>query len=248
MSNNKLFEEPELNYIPGIKISTEEQELIKQMINFKESDEPIFNILPTINRPTPQNNLINYNEPDADIFLLFPCNKPIFKTHDLIKWHILHFEIITKNKKQYYKFECDETLYSYNNSMSYIKLKKVLFVYFKRLLYLFNDYIEEDIVNYLVINFFNNINKCKYYKCLAWFLALFIFWIYSIRDTKLNFNGSNLKDFRKWWRNERKQEIKQIKEILIEFNKINSNYIYYEDLKIMLNYVIPQIVDGWTKL
>ena len=192
MSNNKLFEEPELNYIPVIKISTEEQELIKQMINYKESDEPIFNILP---------------------FNFIPCNRPLFKTHDLIIWHILNFEVITKNKKQYYKFECDETLYSYNNSMSYIKLKKTLFLYFKRLLYLFNDYIEEDIVNYLVINFFNNVNKCKYYKCLAWFLALFIFWIYSIRDTKLNFNGSNSKDFRKWWRNERKQKITQIKEI-----------------------------------
>ena len=223
--SNKLFEESELNYIPGIKISTEEQELIKQIINYKESNEPIFNILP---------------------FNFIPCNRPLFKTHDLIKWHVLIFEVITKNKKQYYKFECDETLYSYNNSMSYIKLKKVLFVYFKRLLYLLNDSIEEDIIKYLANNFFNNINKCKYYKCLAWFLALFIFWIYSIKNT--NINEINLKDFRKWWRNERKQEITQIKEILIEFNKINSNFKDYEDLKIMLNYVIPQIVDGWTKL
>ena len=57
-------------------------------------------------------------------------------------------------------------------------------------------------INYLVINFFNNINKCKYYKCLAWFLALFIFYFYSIRDTSVYFNEMNLKDFRKWWRNE----------------------------------------------
>ena len=113
--SNKLFEESELNYIPGIKISTEEQELIKQIINYKESNEPIFNILP---------------------FNFIPCNRPLFKTHDLIKWHVLIFEVITKNKKQYYKFECDETLYSFNNSMSYIKLKKQLFLYFKRLLYL----------------------------------------------------------------------------------------------------------------
>jgi len=245
MSNHKLFEELELNYFPGIQISKEEQELITNMINFKENEEPIFNILPSINRPTPHHNLINYNEPDADIFLLFPCNKPIFKTHDLIKWHILHFEIVEKNKKQYYKFEDDEVLYPYNNSMSYIKLKKTLFLYFKKLL-LLNNHINEEIINYLDVNFFNNINKCKYYKCLAWFLALFIFWIYSIKNT--NINEINLKDFRKWWRNERKQEITQIKEILIEFNKINSNFKDYEDLKIMLNYVIPQIVDGWTKL
>jgi hypothetical protein len=37
--------------------------------------------------------------------------------------------------------------------MSYIRLKKTLFLYFKKLLYLLNDSIEEDIVNYLVINF-----------------------------------------------------------------------------------------------
>ena len=33
MSNNKLFEEPELNYIPGIKLSKEEEEIITNMIN-----------------------------------------------------------------------------------------------------------------------------------------------------------------------------------------------------------------------
>ena len=61
------------------------------LANYKESDEPIFNILP---------------------FNFIPCNKPIFKTHDLIRWNVLIFEIIEKNKKQYYKFEDDETLYS----------------------------------------------------------------------------------------------------------------------------------------
>jgi hypothetical protein len=228
MSNNKLFEEPELNYIPGIKISTEEQELIKQMINYKESDEPIFNILP---------------------FNFIPCNRPLFKTHDLIIWHILNFEVITKNKKQYYKFECDETLYSFNNSMSYIKLKKTLFLYFKKLLYLLNDSIEEDIIKYLANNFFNNINKCKYYKCLAWFLALFIFYFNSISEPNIYYNENNIKNFRKWWRNNIKIEIAQIKDILIKFNNIcHLNYIYYEDLKVMLNFVIPQVADGWTKL
>ena len=224
MSNNKLFEsEKYFNYIPGIQISTEEQELINKLINFKESDETIFN--------------------------LFPCNKPIFKTYDLIKWHILIFEVITKNKKQYYKFEDDETLYSYNNNMSYIKLKKTLFLYFKRLLYLLNDSIEEDIIKYLANNFFNNINKCKYYKCLAWFLALFIFYFNSISEPNLYYNENNIKNFRRWWRNNIKIEVAQIKDILIKFNNIcHLNFKDYEDLKIMLNFVIPQIADGWTKL
>ena len=228
MSNNKLFEEPDYNYITGIKISTEEEEIIKQMINFKESNEPIFNILP---------------------FHFIPCKTQIFKTHDLIKWHILIFEVITKNKKQYYKFEDDETLYSYNNNMSYIKLKKTLFLYFKRLLYLLNDSIDEDIINYLANNFFNNINKCKYYKCLAWFLALFIFYFNSISEPNLYYNQNNIKNFRKWWRNNIKIEVAQIKDILIKFNIIcHLNFKDYEDLKIMLNFVIPQIADGWTKL
>jgi hypothetical protein len=247
MLNNKLFEESELKYIPGIQINKDEQELINKLIKFKESDDPIFNIISS-NTQTQTHNLINYNEP-AEIFNLFPCNQPIFKTHDLIKWHILNFEIITENKKQYYKFEDDGGLYSFNNNISYIKLKKTLFLYFKRLLYLLNDSIDEDIINYLVINFFNNLNKCKYYKCLAWFLALFIFWFYSIRDTNLYFNEINLKDFRKWWRNEKKQEITQIKEILIKFNNIcHLTFKDYEDLKIMVNFVIPKIADGWTKL
>ena len=84
---------------------------------------------------------------------------------------------------------------------------------------------------------------------MAWFLALFIFYFSSISEPNLYYNENNIKNFRKWWRNNIKIEIAQIKDILIKFNNIcHLNYIYYEDLKVMLNFVIPQVADGWTKL
>ena len=221
MSNNKLFEEPYYNYIRGRKISTEEENTI--------------------------NNLINYNSNGGPIFDFF--DKPIFKTHEKIKWHKLNFEVVEKNKKQhYYKFEYDETLYPING-MSYIKLKKQLFIYFKRLLYLLNDHIEEDIIKYLADNFFNNISKCKYYKCLNWFIALFLFWFKSIRTPELYFNTINYKDFRKWTIKNRIKEEEQIKQIFIEFQNIcNLTFKDYEDLKILLNFVVIQIAFQWGTL
>jgi hypothetical protein len=112
------------------------------------------------------NDLINCNSDDGQIDLLFPCDRPLFQTHENLTWHHLQFQVVAKNKKLYYKFEEDQTLYSYNNNMSYIKMKKELFLYFKKLLVLLEDRIDEDIVNYLAFKFFNNINKWKYYKCL----------------------------------------------------------------------------------
>ena len=195
------------------------------------------------------NNLINFNSDDGQIDLLLPYDRPLFQTHEDLTWHHLDFQVVAKNKKLYYKFEEDQTLYSYNNNMSYIKMKKELFLYFKKLLVLLEDHIDEDIVNYLAFNFFNNINKCKYYKCLNWFIALFIYFINSIRRTDLFFNIINYKDFRKYILKSKIKDNEQIKNILIEFKNIcHLTYKHYEDLKILLNFVIPEIASGWGRL
>ena len=195
------------------------------------------------------NNLINFNSDDGQIDLLLPYDRPLFQTHEDLTWHYLQFQVVAKNKKLYYKFEEDQTLYSYNNNMSYIKMKKELFLYFKKLLVLLEDHIDEDIVNYLAFNFFNNINKCKYYKCLNWFIALFIYFINRIRSTDIFFNIINHKDFRKYILKSKIKDNEQIKNILIEFKNIcHSTYKHYEDLKILLNFVIPEIASGWGRL
>jgi hypothetical protein len=132
--------------------------------------------------------------------------------------------------------------------MSYIKLKKQLFLYFNRLLFLLRGDIGNDITIYLNTNFFNDINKTKYYKCLNWFLALFFYWFKSIININLCFNVINYKDFRKWFLNYRKKESEeQIKNILFDFkNNIDFEKCrHYEDLKIFLNFIIPNMAHGW---
>jgi len=218
MSNNKLFEESENKiYIPGTEISEEEKELI--------------------------NNIINYNKNENsnhDIFRIFPY-QIIFKT---IKPHPLYtvkFTTVIKNKKHYFKFEDDDKLYI-NNSSSYITNKKDLFLYFERLLYFLNNKIDDEIIDYLNAKFFNNINKCKYYDCLRWFMCLFYYWFKIIRKDEQYLYKINYKEFRQFILKNKEAPIIKVQQILKEFLNIEYTYKFYEDLKIMLNFIIPNII------
>ena len=94
--------------------------------------------------------------------------------NELIKFNKVKFEIIKQGKNHYYKYENDDKLYI-NNYSSYIELKKILFSHFENLLILINNNIDDDLKDYLNIKFFNNINKCRYYDFLRWFVVyLFI--------------------------------------------------------------------------
>jgi hypothetical protein len=88
------------------------------------------------------------------------------KINDAIKFNKVKYETVEKNKKPYYKFEDDETLYikSFN---SYMYNKKELFLIFIKLLSLVNQKLEDDIKQYLFNNFFSNINKCKFFNCVT---------------------------------------------------------------------------------
>jgi hypothetical protein len=175
MSINNILEndEDDYIYIQGVKISDDEEEII--------------------------NDLIHYIKDDRDsIFNYFSQDEPIFKIDENIKWYKLHYEVIEKNKdKFFYLFKDDVNIYAYN-TLSYIKLKKQLFIYFKRLLYLLRGDIDEDLINYLNINFFSDICKTKYYKCLNWFIALFYYFFNSIINLELRLNVINYNQFRKW--------------------------------------------------
>ena len=230
MMNNILNEDYE--YIPSVKLSSQEKQLI--------------------------NDIINYNEDGTyNIFSLFP-EQIIFKEDDNIKWCQNDYEVITQNKKEYYKFKDDDKLYLFNK-MSYITTKKQLFLYFNKLLNLspFGDKVQggrlincldDDIINYLNDKFFNNINKCKYYDCLRWFIYLFIYWFQSfLKGNALYLNKINYKLFRKWiLKNVKKYKpVELVKNILYEFNEIN--YItcqFYEEIKIFLNFIIPCLIHG----
>ena len=140
MLNNNVFVDCE--YIQGRKIKSEEEEIIKNLIIYKENEDKTNNI-----------------------FSLFPT-QIIFKENNSITWNINNYEVVTHNKKNYYKFEDDETLYIYN-TLSYITNKKEIFLYFNKLLVLLNGRIEQDIIKYLHEKFFNNINKCRFYDCFT---------------------------------------------------------------------------------
>ena len=224
MSINNILEndEDDYIYIQGVKISDDEEEII--------------------------NDLIHYIKDDRDsIFNYFSQDEPIFKIDENIKWYKLHYEVIEKNKdKFFYLFKDDVNIYAYN-TLSYIKLKKQLFIYFKRLLYLLRGDIDEDLINYLNINFFSDICKTKYYKCLNWFIALFYYFFNSIINLELRLNVINYNQFRKWSLKYRKtNQDEKIKNILCEFKNIDFKRCrHYEDIKIFLNFVIPNVAHGW---
>ena len=216
MLNNNVFDDCE--YIQGRKITIEEEEIINNLIKYNENEDKTNNI-----------------------FSIFPT-QIIFKENNSITWNINNYEVVTHNKKNYYKFEDDETLYIYN-TLSYITNKKEIFLYFNKLLVLLTGRIEQDIIKYLHEKFFNNINKCRFYDCLRWFICLFYYWFKSIKNTGLFFNTINYKDFRKFILKNKTDAIKQVQEILKEFNDIcHLTFQYYEDLKIFLNLVIPHIL------
>ena len=103
---------------------------------------------------------------------------------------------------------------------------------------------------YLYDKFFSNINKCNFQTCLHWFTCIFIYWFHSILDPELyNYKISYInfrKYFLKFRKNKNHYEI--TKEILVNFKKINTSFIYYEELKTFLNYSIFNIFDGYYKL
>ena len=193
--------------------------------------------------------LINYdfkNENDYELYKIININThKFFNVHDDIKFNKVNFEIIIKGKNDYYKFENDNNLYIYN-CCTYIELKKKLFSYFKHLLILLNNNIEDDIKDYLNITFFININRCKYYKCLRWFCCLFIYWVKLINKSEFNFNKINYKDFRKYILNLRKNKTNYeiMKEILNDFINIDYKFKYFEEVKAFLDYSLYLIYDG----
>ena len=220
MMNNILND---YEYIPSVELSTQEKQLIINIIDYDEEKDTTYNI-----------------------FSLFP-EQIIFKENNNIKWCQNDYEVITQNKKEYYKFKDDDKLYIFNK-MSYITTKKQLFLYFNKLLNFLNNCLDDDIIKYLNDNFFNNINKCKYYDCLRWFIYLFIYWLQSfLKGDALYLNKINYKLFRKWiLKNVKKYKpVELVKIILYEFNEIN--YItcqFYEEIKIFLNFIIPCLIHG----
>ena len=115
---------------------------------------------------------------------------------------------------------------------------------FKHLLILLNNYIDDDIKEYLHINFFNNINICKYYRCARWFICLMIYWV-NIIKSEFIFNKINYKDFRKYILNFHKNKTNYdiLKEVLKDFININYNFTFYEELKALLDYSLFFIYD-----
>jgi hypothetical protein len=223
--DHENYIETNIEFIPGKQISERETTIINNLINYiKKDNDPICNY--------------------------YPFDKTIFITHDKIKWNQLQFKIIEKPKKKlYYLFEGDEALYPYSNNMTYIKLKKELLLYFNRLLLLLHGHIDDGIIDYLNIKFFNNINKLKYYNCLNWFIGLFLIFLNSTSGFNICFYRINYKEFRKYIIKHRFIEPEQqIKQILIKFQNIcPSTYRHYEDLKVFFNFVIPHIENGWEK-
>ena len=197
--------------------------------------------------------LINYNfhnKTEHEIYFIVQNNtENIFNDNELIKFNKVKFEIIKQGKNHYYKYENDDKLYI-NNYSSYIELKKILFSHFENLLFLINNNIDDDIKDYLNIKFFNNINKCRYYDCLRWFCCLFIYCFNSINNTNLNLNKINYKDFRKYILNFHKKKAFYdiMKNILIDFKKIDYKYKYYEEVKAHLNFCLYHIVNHYYLL
>jgi len=218
-------------YVEGIKISDDELKEINDFIDFDF-------------------NNYNHNEVCHVIQKILVFKDDIFKINDAIKFNKVQYETVIKNKNHYYKFEGDETLYikSFN---SYIYNKKELFLIFIKLLSLVNQKLEDDIKQYLFKKYFSNINKCKYYDCLRWFVCMFIYWFNSILEPN-SFNFKiNYKDFRKYFLNYRQGKKSHVitKEILIKFKSIQHNkFKYYEELKTFLNFAIFYIFEGYYKL
>ena len=89
-------------YIPSVELSTQEKQLINNIIDYDEEKDTTYNI-----------------------FSLFP-EQIIFKENNNIKWCQNDYEVITQNKKEYYKFKDDDKLYIFNK-MSYITTKSNYF-------------------------------------------------------------------------------------------------------------------------
>lgn len=209
------------NYIEGTELNEKELKTINILLKFDFKNA--------------SNNEINY--------IINSYTHNIFIIHESIKFNNLKFDIVEKNKKKYWKYEADDNLYKIN-CHSYIILKKHLFMRFKHLLILLNNYFDDDIKEYLHINFFNNINSCKYYICLRWFICSFIYWI-NIIKSEFIFNKINYKDFRKYILNFHKNKTNYdiLKEVLKDFININYNFTFYEELKALLDYSLFFIYD-----
>lgn len=220
------FDYDDYNYIPGKQLTEEELKKIDLLINYDFE-----------------------NKSEHEIYFIVQHNtENIFNDNESIKFNKVKFEIIKQGKNHYYKYENDYKLYI-NNYSTYIELKKKLFYYFENLLILLNNQIEQDIKDYLNIKFFNNINKCQYYDCLKWFCCLFIYFFNSINNPKLNLNKINYKDFRKYILNHKKIMFYDImKNILIDFKKIDYKYKYYEEVKAHLNFCLYHIVNHYYLL
>ena len=219
MLNNTFDDDDEFNdanneYIPGNPISQDELKEINDFLNFDF-------------------NNYNYNEVCHIIQIFLVFKDDIFKINDAIKFNKVKYETVEKNKNSYYKFEGDETLYI-KRFNSYIYNKKELFLIFIKLFSLVNQKLEDDIKQYLFNKFFSNINKCKFYDCLRWFVCIFIYWFNSILEPDFFNYKINYKNFRKYFLNYRqgKKSHDITKEILIKFKLIQHNkFKCYEELK-----------------
>jgi len=220
--NNDNYED-DYNFIQGDKLTKEEQQKINKIISFDYKNKMSYEIY----------NIIHYDE-------------KLFTEHDLIKFHILKIENIKKKNRNYLKFNGEEKLYI-NSYSSYIVQKQQLFLYFKKLLTLLKNHIDQDVKDYLNIKFFSNINKCKYFDCVRWFTCLFIYWFKLIINNYYCSNVTNYKDFRKEvlknFAHENPYEL--CKEILQEFNNISHDFQHYEYLKIFINFALFKILDGF---
>ena len=115
INNMFNFDDYEINNIKGEPINEEENERITKILKLNNSALYL-------------NNSILYD--------FLPITLHIFNDNTNIIWHKLHYDIISKpNNKHYFLFNDDQTLYI-NSTMSYIILKKQLFLLFKRFLFI----------------------------------------------------------------------------------------------------------------
>ena len=228
---NSFFDEYEniYNCITGKEISEDEMKQINNFIDFDFNDI--------------------HNKNCHSIHNFFIYKDKIFKIDESIKFNKLKYEIVEKTKKKYYKFEDDETLYI-KNFGTYIYSKKELFSHFKILSSLVYNKLDDSIKDYLLNNYFSNINKCNFYDCLKWFNCIFIYYLHSILEPEIFNYKIDYINFRKYILKYRRQKKGHdiTKEIFIKFKTINFNFKYYEELKALLNFSIFHIFDGFYSL
>ena len=188
--------------------------------------------------------LLDVTNTDSDYVFTM---KPIFNEHPGISWYKLHYDVVEVKNKKYFKFNGDDKLYT-NSTMSYIKNKKQVLLYYDRLLTICGDF-DDDILDYIKVKFTNNLNKAEYYNFYRFICFMFYYFINQLLYGKLIYDKINYKQFRKWcilhkiYNETFKKSLINIIEL---FKKIDITNEHYNDIQIFFNLIVKDIQILWT--